>query len=324
MIASGGMGHPVSGRGPSVITIFAPDGIGDIVAGTDLAAIIRRAAEADPLGPLRDGDIIVVTSKIISKAEGRVEPASQRTELIRSETRRTLARRGETRIVRSHSGLTVAAAGIDRSNLPAESILLLPRDPDASAATLRERLTATGTRLGVIISDTAGRPWRIGQTDHAIGVSGVRPLDDYAGVQDAYGNELQVTAMAVADELAAAADLVKGKLRGRPVAVVRGLGQLVSSANSSARALLRDPSKDMFSYGSQEAVLAAALAATGQQHRYEELVALDGADRTSQLLAGANLGAEAAELLRAIMAVDLLTDDTQPVEIDSPLPEADR
>jgi len=307
-----------------VITIFAPDGIGDIVAGTDLAAIIRRAAEADPLGPLRDGDIIVVTSKIISKAEGRVEPASQRTELIRSETRRTLARRGETRIVRSHSGLTVAAAGIDRSNLPAESILLLPRDPDASAATLRERLTATGLQLGVIISDTAGRPWRIGQTDHAIGVSGVRPLDDYAGVQDAYGNELQVTAMAVADELAAAADLVKGKLRGRPVAVVRGLGQLVSSANSSARALLRDPSKDMFSYGSQEAVLAAALAATGQQHRYEELVALDGADRTSQLLAGANLGAEAAELLRAIMAVDLLTDDTQPVEIDSPLPEADR
>ena len=324
MIASGGMGHPVSGLGPSVITIFAPDGIGDIVAGTDLATIIRRATEADPLGPLRDGDIIVVTSKIISKAEGRVEPASQRTELIRSETRRTLARRGETRIVRSHSGLTVAAAGIDRSNLPAESILLLPRDPDASAATLRERLTATGTRLGVIISDTAGRPWRIGQTDHAIGVSGVRPLDDYAGVQDAYGNELQVTAMAVADELAAAADLVKGKLRGRPVAVVRGLGQLVSSANSSARALLRDPSKDMFSYGSQEAVLAAALAATGQQHRYEELVALDGADRTSQLLAGANLGAEAAELLRAIMAVDLLTDDTQPVEIDSPLPEADR
>jgi len=307
-----------------VITIFAPDGIGDIVAGTDLATIIRRATEADPLGPLRHGDIIVVTSKIISKAEGRVEPASQRTELIRSETRRTLARRGETRIVRSHSGLTVAAAGIDRSNLPAESILLLPRDPDASAATLRERLTATGLRLGVIISDTAGRPWRIGQTDHAIGVSGVRPLDDYAGLQDAYGNELQVTAMAVADELAAAADLVKGKLRGRPVAVVRGLGQLVSSANSSAHALLRDPSKDMFSYGSQEAVLAAALAATGQQHRYEELVALDGADRTSQLLAGANLGAEAAELLRAIMAVDLLTDDTQPVEIDSPLPEADR
>jgi coenzyme F420-0:L-glutamate ligase/coenzyme F420-1:gamma-L-glutamate ligase len=324
MIASVGTGHPVSGFGPSVITIFAPDGIGDIVAGTDLATIIRRATEADPLGPLRDGDIIVVTSKIISKAEGRVEPAYQRTELIRSETSRTLARRGETRIVRSHSGLTVAAAGIDRSNLPAESILLLPRDPDASAATLRQRLTATGLRLGVIISDTAGRPWRIGQTDHAIGVSGVRPLDDYAGVQDAYGNELQVTAMAVADELAAAADLVKGKLRGRPVAVVRGLGQLVSSANSSARALLRDPSKDMFSYGSQEAVLAAALAATGQQHRYEELVALDGADRTSQLLAGANLGADAAELLRAIMAVDLLTDDTQPVEIDSPLPEADR
>ena len=324
MITSAGAEHRVSRPEPSVITIFAPDGIGDVVAGTDLATIIRRAVKADPLGPLRDGDIIVVTSKIISKAEDRVEPASRRAELITSETRRTLARRDETRIIRNHNGLTVAAAGVDRSNLPAESILLLPRDPDASAAALRARLAATGLRLGVIISDTAGRPWRIGQTDHAIGVSGVRPLDNYAGVQDAYGNELQVTAMAVADELAAAADLVKGKLGGRPVAVVRGLGRLVSGAGSSARELLRDPRNDMFGYGSQEAVLAAALAATGQQHRYEELVALDGADRTSRLLAGANLTAEAAELLRVIMAVDLLTDDTQPVEIDSPLPETDR
>ena len=309
---------------PSVITIFAPDGIEEIVAGSDLAAIIVEAIAADPLGPLLDGDIVVVTSKIISKAEGRVEEASRRAEMISSQTKRTLARRGETRIVRTHNGLTLAAAGIDRSNLPAESILLLPRDPDGSAAQLRERLTANGLRLGVIISDTAGRAWRLGQTDHAIGVSGVRPIEDYAGARDAYGNELQITAMAVADEVAAAADLVKRKLRGRPVAVVRGLGHLVSEAGSSARELLRDSREDMFGYGSQEAVLAAALAATGQRHRYEELVALEHRERTSRLLAGAKLGSEAADLLRAIMSVDLLTDTPQQIEIDSPLPETDR
>ena len=323
MIGSAGTDPALTDQ-PSVITIFAPDGIGEVAAGSDLAAIILEAIAADPLGPLLDGDIVVVTSKIISKAEGRVEQASRRAELIGSETKRTLARRGETRIVRTHNGLTLAAAGIDRSNLPAESILLLPRDPDASAAELRERLTANGLRLGVIISDTAGRAWRLGQTDHAIGASGVRPLEDYAGARDGYGNELQITAMAVADEVAAAADLVKRKLRGRPVAVVRGLDHLVSEAGSSARELLRDPREDLFGYGSHEAVLAAALAATGQHHRYEELVALEHAERTSRLLAGAKLGSEAADLLRAIMSVDLLTDTPQPIEIDSPLPETDR
>ena len=323
MIGSAGTDPALTDQ-PSMITIFAPDGIGEVAAGSDLAAIILEAIAADPLGPLLDGDIVVVTSKIISKAEGRVEQASRRAELIGSETKRTLARRGETRIVRTHNGLTLAAAGIDRSNLPAESILLLPRDPDASAAQLRERLTANGLRLGVIISDTAGRAWRLGQTDHAIGASGVRPLEDYAGARDGYGNELQITAMAVADEVAAAADLVKRKLRGRPVAVVRGLDHLVSEAGSSARELLRDPREDLFGYGSQEAVLAAALAATGQHHRYEELVALEHAERTSRLLAGAKLGSEAADLLRAIMSVDLLTDSPQQIEIESPLPETDR
>ena len=132
-----------------MITIFAPGGIGEVEAGTDLATTILAAIDADPRGPLRDGDIIVVTSKIISKSEGRIEPASRRAELIISETRRTVARRGETRIVRTHDGLTIAAAGIDRSNLSSEFILLLPRDPDGSAAALRERLaSATGLRAG--------------------------------------------------------------------------------------------------------------------------------------------------------------------------------
>jgi coenzyme F420-0:L-glutamate ligase / coenzyme F420-1:gamma-L-glutamate ligase len=314
---------PVPTPEPSVISIFAPAGISEVVAGTDLATAIVTATAADSLGPLRDGDIVVVTSKIISKAEGRIQPAAQRAELITSESRRTVARRGDTRIVRTHGGLTMAAAGVDASNVSAESILLLPHDPDASAAALREQLVAaTRLRLGVIISDTAGRPWRMGQTDYAIGVSGVQVVQNYVGARDTYGNELQVTAMAVADELAAAADLVKGKLRGRPVAVVRGLGGLVSGTDSSARELLRDPGRDMFSFGSQEAVLAAALAATGQQDRYEELVALDGAERTSRLLAGARLGKDAEDLLRAIMSVDLTS--TQGFELDSPLLETDR
>jgi coenzyme F420-0:L-glutamate ligase len=321
MTAGAGANDPVLAADSFTITIFAPGGIGEVTPGADIAGAILAAMDADPAGPLRDGDIVVVTSKIISKAQGRIEPASRRTELITSETRRTVARRGETRIVRTYSGLTIAAAGIDSSNLSAESILQLPHDPDGDAAVLRKQLqAATGLRLGVIISDTAGRPWRIGQTDHAIGVSGVRALADYAGARDTYGNELKVTVMAVADELAAAGDLVKGKLRGRPVAVIRGLGQLVGQADSAARELLRDPAKDMFGFGSQEAVLAAALIATGQRHRYEELVALDPAERTSRLLAATSLGPEAADLLHAIMSVDLETGDAQQVEIDSPLP----
>jgi coenzyme F420-0:L-glutamate ligase / coenzyme F420-1:gamma-L-glutamate ligase len=325
MMAGFGADDPVLAQDSSVITIFAPARIGEVTPGADIAATILAAVDADPRGPLRDGDIVVVTSKIISKAQGRIEPASRRTELIISETRRTVARRGETRIVRTRDGLTIAAAGIDSSNLPAESILRLPHNPDGSAAALRERLeTAANLRLGVIISDTAGRPWRIGQIDHAIGVSGVRALTDYAGARDAYGNELQVTVMAVADELAAAADLVKGKLRGRPIAVVRGLGRLVGQAESAARELLRDPVKDMFGFGSQEAVLAAALVATGQRHRYEELVAVEPAERTSRLLAGTRLGSEAADLLRAIMSVDLQAADPQQLEIDSPLPASEQ
>jgi coenzyme F420-0:L-glutamate ligase/coenzyme F420-1:gamma-L-glutamate ligase len=317
--------QPPSTHQPSVITIFAPTGIGEVLPGTDLGAVILASIESDRMGPLQDGDVVVVTSKIISKAEGREEPASRRAELISSETRRTVARRGETRIVRTHGGLTIAAAGIDRSNVSAQSILLLPQDPDASAAKLHEQLvTATGLRLGVVISDTAGRPWRTGQTDHAIGVCGVRALESYAGRSDAYGNELQITAMAIADELAAAADLVKGKLAGQPVAVVRGLDRLATGVDSSARELLRQEAHDMFGFGSQEAVLAAALAVTGQQHRYEELVGLDTRERTARLLAGTGLGPEATDLLRAILSIDLVTGGTQQFEIDSPLLETDQ
>jgi coenzyme F420-0:L-glutamate ligase len=245
---------------------------------------------------------VVITSKIISKAEGRRLPGTERREAVAAESVRTVASRGRTRIVRTRSGLTIAAAGVDRSNIDQGWILLLPADPDASAARLRDQVAKrTGRTIGVIISDTAGRPWRIGQTDHAIGAAGVRVVERFAGRNDSYGNPLFVTAIAVADEVAAAAELAKGKLDGRPLAVVRGLDRLVVDVGENAQTLLREPSLDLFGHGSREAVLAAALAATGQQDRYEDLVGLEEADVVREVLAGSGLSGEAAEMLRRML-----------------------
>ncbi len=288
-----------------MITVFAPNGIGEVVAGTDLAAAVLAAVAADPSGPLQNGDVIVVTSKIVSKADGLVRTATDREAVITEQTAATVARRGPTRIVRTRAGLTVAAAGVDNSNVAPGTVLVLPADPDARAAALHAGLTRrTGLALGVVVSDTAGRAWRMGQTDHAIGAAGLRVLERYAGRQDAYGNDLQVTAMAVADEIAGAADLAKGKLAGRPVAVVRGLGHLVQPvghADGLAADLIRPPEQDMFGYGSRESVLAAALGATGQADRYEELVALEGPARVAAVLDGAALSPDAAALLTALL-----------------------
>jgi coenzyme F420-0:L-glutamate ligase/coenzyme F420-1:gamma-L-glutamate ligase len=289
-----------------MITIFAPDGIGEVGAGADLATLVIDAVGQHSHGPLQDGDIVVITSKIVSKAEGRRLPADERRQAIAAETERTVAYRDGTRIVRTRIGLTVAAAGVDRSNIERASILLLPADPDASAAQLRDEVAErTGRTVGVIISDTAGRPWRIGQTDHAIGAAGVRVVERYAGQNDHYGNALFVTAIAVADEIAAAAELAKGKLDGRPLAVVRGLGRLVVDVGEDAHSMLRDPSLDLFAYGSREAVLAAALAATGQQDRYEDLVGLEQPDLVQEVLAGSGLTGEAAELLRRMLTTKI-------------------
>ncbi|WP_375432683.1 coenzyme F420-0:L-glutamate ligase [uncultured Friedmanniella sp.] len=288
-----------------VVTVFAPTGIGEITAGTDLVDVVLRAATADPLGPLRSGDVVVVTSKVISKADGLVRLADQRDEAITEQTAATVARRGPTRIVRTRSGLTVAAAGVDNSNVAPGTVLVLPPDPDASAAALHAELTRrSGLDLGVVVSDTAGRAWREGQTDHAIGAAGLRVLERYAGRQDAYGNDLQVTAMAVADEIAGAADLAKAKLAGRPVAVVRGLGHLVEPTgrpDGRAADLIRPLALDLFRLGAREAVLAAVLGATGQADRYEELVALDEADRVRAVVEGAGVGADAAAVLTAVL-----------------------
>ncbi|HEY8481571.1 MAG TPA: coenzyme F420-0:L-glutamate ligase [Spirillospora sp.] len=237
------------------IEVLGVPGLPEVAEGDDIAALI-------PEGTVRDGDVVVVTSKIVSKAEGRILVAADRESAIEAETVRVVARRrharGETRIVETRQGLVLAAAGVDASNTKPGTVLLLPEDPDASArrirAGLRER---TGARVAVIVSDTLGRPWREGLTDAAIGVAGLQPLNDLRGRDDAYGNRLDATVTAVADEIAAAAELVKGKLDGVPVAVVRGLSHLVTEEDGpGARALVRPPEEDLFRYGSSEVLRA--------------------------------------------------------------------
>lgn len=236
------------------LEVTAPDGLPEVTTGSDLAALISGATT------LADGDIVVVTSKVISKAEGRVR-TGDRDAAIAEETVRLVARRGPTLIVRNRLGLTMAAAGVDASNVEAGSIVLLPRDPDASARALRARLhERTGATVGVIVTDTAGRAWRDGQTDIAIGSAGLRVAEDFAGRTDSYGNELVVTLPAVADELAGAAELVQGKLGGRPVAVVRGREDLVlpiGEDGPGAASLIRPEGADLFGYGAREAVIRA-------------------------------------------------------------------
>jgi coenzyme F420-0:L-glutamate ligase/coenzyme F420-1:gamma-L-glutamate ligase len=208
----------------------------EVRPGDDLAKLI---AAAEP--GLADGDVVLVTSKIVSKAEGRIIGATDREAAIDAETVRVVARRGVLRIVENRQGLVMAAAGVDASNTPAGTVLLLPEDPDASARTLRAGLrTALGVDVGVLLTDTFGRPWRNGLTDVAIGASGVHVLDDLRGGTDGYGNPLQATVIAAADELAAAGDLVKGKTDGLPVAVVRGLSHLTTWGGGPLRATRAD------------------------------------------------------------------------------------
>lgn len=254
-----------------MITIEAPGGIGEVRAGDDLAAALLAATDPHP------GDIWVVTSKVVSKAEGRFIAESDKPSARRRESRRVVARRGGTVIVEHRLGLVHAAAGIDSSNVAPGTALLLPVDPDASARRLRTAIAErTGVRIGVVISDTSGRAWRTGQTDLCLGLAGVAPLDSYVGRQDPYGNDLRVTEVAVADELAAAADLAKTKLGGRPLAVIRGLAHLVTEQDGASAPLLRDEAADFFRLGRREAVLDAVLRATGQADRWDELVELEG------------------------------------------------
>ncbi|MBT2386841.1 coenzyme F420-0:L-glutamate ligase [Streptomyces sp. ISL-11] len=252
---------------PPEYRVWALPGVPEVRPGDDLVKLVAAAATAEGMPGLADGDVLLVTSKIVSKAEGRIVEAADREAAIDAEAVRVVARRGALRIVENRLGLVMAAAGVDASNTPAGTILLLPEDPDASARALRAGLReALGVDVGVVVTDTFGRPWRSGLTDVAIGAAGVRVLDDLRGGVDAHGNPLSATIVATADELAAAGDLVKGKADGLPVAVVRGLTHVLTSSRVSrssrddddgdvgARALVRLAADDMFRLGTSEAV----------------------------------------------------------------------
>ena len=244
-------------------SVWGVTGMPEIDAGDDLVALIADAVQTsiaeDSDAFLRDGDILVITSKIISKAEGMQVPAADREKAIAMDTVRVVAERvhpgGVTQIVETRHGLVMAAAGIDTSNVPDCLALRLPEDPDRSARALCEGLRQHfGVSLGIIVTDTFGRPWRVGQTDVAIGAAGIIVTDDLRGGVDANGRPLNVTITVLADELAGAADLVKGKASGIPVAVVRGLGKLVTDIDApGARTLTRVGDDDMFRFGSAEA-----------------------------------------------------------------------
>jgi coenzyme F420-0:L-glutamate ligase/coenzyme F420-1:gamma-L-glutamate ligase len=241
--------------------LFGVPGMGEVHPGDDLAGLLIEAL-AGSGEHLRSGDVLVISSKVVSKAEGRVVAADTREAQIVAETVRPVASRrtpnGLSRIVEAAAGPVMAAAGVDASNVAPGTVLLLPKDPDASARALRSRLLElTGVAVGVIVSDTAGRAWRDGQVDFALGAAGVAVTDDLRGAVDTHGQSLEVTVRALVDELAAAADLVKGKLGGVPVAVVRGTPALATAEDGpGAAALLRPARTDWFRHGHVEAVRA--------------------------------------------------------------------
>ncbi|WP_137724684.1 coenzyme F420-0:L-glutamate ligase [Prescottella subtropica] len=243
------------------IEILPVPGLPEFRPGDDLSAAITDAAPW-----LADGDVVVVTSKVFSKVEGRIvasptdpdERDAARRRLVDQEAVRVVARKGRTLITENKLGIVQAASGIDGSNVDGAELALLPEDPDGSARKLRQDIeNRLGVRVAVVVTDTMGRAWRIGQIDAAIGASGIPVLHAYAGSVDGQGNELLVTEVAVADEIAAAADLVKGKLGGMPVAVVRGLAVDGLDADglddgSSAQDLIRRGPEDLFWLGTAE------------------------------------------------------------------------
>jgi coenzyme F420-0:L-glutamate ligase/coenzyme F420-1:gamma-L-glutamate ligase len=216
----------------------------EVSPGDDLGALLGDAVER--VGGLEEGDVVVVAQKVVSKAEGRVEETSDHLAVVLREARAVRRRRGELVIAETEQGFVCASAGVDRSNAPGENVVvLLPRDPDASAARLREALGArVGVAPAVIVSDSFGRAWRQGTTDVAIGVAGMSPLLDLRGTEDTRGYTLAATVIAVADELAGAAELVMGKTRGVPAVIVRGYR--VPAGDGSARELVMPPERDLF------------------------------------------------------------------------------
>ena len=237
------------------LSVIGIEGIDEVARGADLAAMIRDAANRQGL-ELVTGDVLVVTQKVVSKAEGamaRVDPEDPLSHkpIVEAESVRVLRRRGDLVISETRHGFVCANAGVDRSNVAADQVALLPEDPDRSARRVRDRIRALdGVEVAVIVSDTFGRPWRRGVTDVAIGSAGIEAVVDLRGSLDATGRELQVTEVAVVDELAAAADLVMGKSSGIPAALIRGVDpswMLALGRRSGVLSdLVRDPSEDLF------------------------------------------------------------------------------
>ncbi|MGL4173731.1 MAG: coenzyme F420-0:L-glutamate ligase [Actinomycetota bacterium] len=244
------------------LTIIPIRGVPEVTAGAELGQVLHQAMSKSGI-TLTDGDIIVIASKVVSKARGFIHHIPKEV-VIQEKTRRVVSARrsGDDQliaIVESEAGPVMAAAGVDTSNTPAGTVLSLPPKPDEEASAIRWSLRALGApQVAIVISDTFGRPWRNGQVDLALGVAGMTPIDDLRGGEDAHGQSLSVTMRAIADELASAADLVKGKNRGYPAAVIRGLGQLVTAEEGpGAQAMIRLGASDQFRLGHVEAVRAA-------------------------------------------------------------------
>jgi coenzyme F420-0:L-glutamate ligase/coenzyme F420-1:gamma-L-glutamate ligase len=249
---------------PGVVSLIPVPGLPEIVPGSDLAEMILAAA-ADVGTPIVDGDVVVITSKIVSKAEGAVieldtvEPSEfarrwasdwdkdpRVVEVVLRESRRVVRQIGPVLITETHHGFVCANSGVDQSSSGAAGrVVVLPSDPDASARRIRARFAELGATVAVVISDTFGRPWREGQTDVCIGVAGIAPIRSYIGEVDPHGHEFRVQELCVVDEIAAAAELVKGNISRIPVAVVRGVDHAVDETATMAP-VLRDPSRDLF------------------------------------------------------------------------------
>ena len=226
----------------SEIRIIPVPGVPEVVTGDDVALLIVDAAGE---GALENGDVLVVTQKVVSKAEGRIVPAADKEAAIEAESTRVLRRLGRMTISETRHGFVCANAGVDTSNIDGDHIALLPLDPDASARRIRARVKhLTGADVGVVVSDTFGRAWRLGQTDVAIGVAGIEPFVDHRGKLDTHGHEMTATRIAVADEIAGAAEMVMGKTERVCAAIVRGAE--VVFGRGAAVEMVRPPAQDLF------------------------------------------------------------------------------
>jgi coenzyme F420-0:L-glutamate ligase/coenzyme F420-1:gamma-L-glutamate ligase len=291
----------VSGTPSHNLQVVGIPGIGEVVAGDDVAGLLVDALHAQRTS-LGEGDVVAVSSKVLSKAAGLTAPASRREEVVLRESRRLVAARrtpaGTARIVEAAAGPVMAAAGVDASNVVGDVVLLLPPDADASARELRARFRElTGANVAVVVTDTAGRPWRAGQTDFALGSAGLAVLDDLRGQTDTSGRQLSVTARAVVDEVAAAADLVKGKTSGVPAALIRGLGDAVLDAGvelPGARSLVRTAASDWFRLGHVEAVRASLGAGSVEPPPVEAGTLLERLERTAEVACAAGPAAGAS------------------------------